>query len=283
MLDYDNLCLCCGTIAQASFREVVESAAAGGFRSISLWPQHYNRGRRDGLSDAGMRSMLEHHGLVVTELDALLTWLPGSRPATEADTSGEGFVSVGEDFFYHIADSLGGRHLNLAQAFGPRLETDVLAEAFAGVCDRAAEHGLLVTLEFLPWSGIPDMETALQIVRRADRPNGGVMLDTWHHFRSGHGAEALMKVPGAEIKAIQFNDAAAEPAQDIVNETMHGRLLPGEGAIDLVGILQALDASGCQAPIGVEVFSDDLNALTPTMAAVRAGDAARAVLARARR
>ncbi len=281
MLKDEDLCLCCGTLCHAGFRELVESAAVAGFRSISLWPQHYECARQQGLTDQDMRLLLEDHGLVISELDPLMKWLPGDTTLEAGESEGALFGRT-EDFFFHIADTLGARHLNVIQAFGPEVNTEIAAEAFAGVCDRAAQHDLLVSLEFLPWSGISDVKVAREIIQTAGRPNGGILLDTWHHFRADHGAEELLSLPGEAIIAIQINDAGLKPADDIIDETMHGRLLPGKGAIDLIGIIRALDAIGCQAPVGVEVFSDELNKLTPVEAAQQAGDATRAVFKQAR-
>jgi sugar phosphate isomerase/epimerase len=277
MLGPDDLCLCCGTIADAGFRGLVEAAAAGGFRALSIWPDHYEAARAGGLSDLDMHLMLEEHGLVLSELDPLLTWLPGA----EAVRKGR-FAGYTEDFFFGIADALGARSLNVVHVLPSRVDTEATAEAFAGLCDRAAWHGLKVSLEFLPWSGIPDAKTALEIVRLAGRPNGGLMLDTWHHFRGGHTNKELLLLPGGAVVAVQINDAGPVPGDDIVYESMHGRLLPGEGAIDVVDVIRRLDAIGSQAPIGVEVFSDQLNRLPPVEAACKAGEAARSVLSRAR-
>jgi len=60
---------------------------------------------------------------------------------------------------------------------------------------------------------------------------------------------------------------------------LHNRLVPGEGAFDLAGYLRSLRSIGALAPIGVEVFSDDLHALGATEAARRAAEATRALLA----
>ena len=81
---------------------------------------------------------------------------------------------------------------------------------------------------------------------------------------------------------MQINDAPAEPAGDLVTETLEARLLPGEGAIPLVRWLRILDQIGSRAPIGVEVFSKALDALPPIEVGRRCGAAARAVLAAAR-
>ena len=50
----------------------------------------------------------------------------------------------------------------------------------------------------------------------------------------------------------------------------------------MVPWLRILDAAGCAAPLGVEVFSEALDALPPEEVGRRCGEAARAVRARAR-
>jgi len=277
MLGPNDLCLCCGTIAHASFQELVEAAAAGGFKAVSIWPQHYEGARATGLSDSDMRLMLENYGLVISELDPLLTWFPGADKAPIQPA-----FNYSEEFFFRIADTLGARSLNVAYFLAHRIDTETAAQAFGGLCDRAAQHGLKVSLESLPWSGIPDVKSAMEIVQQADRPNGGINLDTWHHFRGGHRAEELLALPGKAVVATQFNDAAPITVDDMVHEALHGRLVPGEGAIDLIEIVRALDAIGCLAPIGIEVFSDDLNKLPPVEVARKVSGAMQAILAKAR-
>ena len=150
------------------------------------------------------------------------------------------------------------------------------------MCDRAREHGLLVTLEYLPWTGIPDAATALAIVERCGRANATLMFDTWHTFRGPTDDAQLEKIPGARIGSVQINDAPAQGTGNLIAETMSARLLPGEGDIPIVRWLRWLDAIGSTAPIGVEVFSSALDALPPVEVGRRCGAAARAVLAAAR-
>ncbi len=282
MLGPEDLVLCAGTIPRASFAERLTAAAEAGFSGISLFLSDYQAARASGLSDADMRARLADHGLEIAELDPLMSWIPGTDLGSEANQQGTAFFQHTEAEFYAVADALGARSLNAVAFTDAPLSPSQLAEAFAGLCDRAAEHGLLVHLEFLPWTQIPDVFAALAIVELANRPNGGLTLDSWHHFRSGVGNPRLRSVPGERILSVQINDAPAEPEPDPVQETTHRRLLPGEGAIDLVEIVRILDALAAPAPLGVEVFSDALAALPPVEAARRAGDAARAVLARAR-
>ena len=270
----DDLVLCSGTLRAASLAEKCAAAVAGGFSALTLWPSDVARAQREGLAPGDVKRLIADHGLAVADLDALLVWLPGEQYPPGLP---------GEAEFYAIADAIGGRSLNVAQGFGASVDLDRAAEALAGVCDRAREHGLLVTLEYLPWSGIPDAATALAIIERTGRANAALMFDTWHTFRGPTDEAQLETIPGARIGSVQINDAPPEPTGNLIAETMSARLLPGEGAIPVVRWLRWLDAIGSTAPIGVEVFSSALDALPPVEVGRRCGAAARAVLAAARK
>lgn len=265
-----DLILCAGTLQHAGFVELCDAARAGGFAGVSLYPTHVRRARAEGLGFAGMREVLAERGLVVADLDPLLNWMPGD------DYRGELLAS--EEEWYRIAAELGARSLNLAQISRPEVDIDEAAEALAGVCDRARAAGLLVTLEYLPWAGIPDAATALAIVERAARDNATLMIDTWHTFRGPTTDAQLQALPAARIGCVQINDAPATSQTDLLTETLTARLLPGEGAIPLAHWLGMLGASGARVPVGVEVFSRVLDAMPPIEAARRCGEAARRVL-----
>jgi sugar phosphate isomerase/epimerase len=158
-----------------------------------------------------------------------------------------------------------------------RVDEELLAEAFAQLCDRAAQHGLLAHIEFLPWAQIDNIETALRIVKLADRPNGGVMFDSWHHFRGGFDNVQLAQLPLDKVVAVQLNDAPKLAEDNIVEETMQRRLLPGAGDIPLAEIVSALRNGGCSAPLGIEVFSTELQRRPPLDIGRVAGECLRAL------
>jgi len=270
----DDLVLCAGTLAQASFRERVEAAVAGGYRGISLFPSDVRRARAEGLDDASLRGLLADHGLEVAELDPLMSWLPGVAP-------GPGPFAATEDECYEIAANIGGRGINCV-VFAPQpVPQDVVVESFAALCDRAAERGLLVHLEFMPWTQIATALDALAVVEAAGRANGGIMLDTWHHFRGPvTDADLAEKVPASRILAVQLDDAPAQAEENLVEETLNRRRVPGEGDIDLPGILRMLRDGGSPAPLGIEVFCEDLFPLPPSEVAIRCAEGVRRALAR---
>jgi sugar phosphate isomerase/epimerase len=280
----DDLVLCSGTLPRGvPFAERLAAAANAGFAAVSLWGRDYRAARAEGLSDHDLRSMLDDHGLVVAEVDPAWWWLPGAADIQidpRHDT--EEVFGFGEDELFGVADAVNARSCNAVDIFGGSWDIDGAAEAFAGLCRRAAEHGLLIHLEWLPWSKIPDLATALQIVRRAAAPNGGLNVDAWHLVRSGSQLAELAEVPGDLILGIQLNDGPALPEENLVEATLRHRLLPGDGGFDLTGLIRTLAATGTTAPLGVEVFNDGLQALSAAEAALLAGQSTRRVLEAAR-
>jgi sugar phosphate isomerase/epimerase len=239
----------------------------------------YQVARDEGLRDEDIRLLLADHGLSVGELDPAWWWLPGAADvhiAPEHDQ--ERIFRYTERELFAVADAVGARSLNAVDVFGGAWSLDEAATAFAGLCDRAADHGLLVHLEFLPWSRIPDLKKAWQVVAAADRPNGGIMVDAWHYFRGEPDGALLRSIPGASILGVQLCDAPATPEPDPLHATLHERLLPGEGELPLDTLLDDLRATGSTAPLGVAVFSDVLHALDPVDVGRRAGASLHALL-----
>ena len=230
------------------FEERVRAAAEAGFAAMGLYIAEYRRLRAEGATDATLRAVLDAHGMRVVEIEALRGWT-ATGPEREAYLETERAV-------FAMSDALGpGHHV---QVIGPYAGTlDDAAEAFAGVCDRAAEHGLCAAIEFLPeMSNIPDADTALQILTRAGRANGGICLDAWHHFRGADDDDMLRRIPPERIFTVQIDDGPRRRVDpDYYTDCTRYREVPGEGEFDLVGFLRLLTGIGVRIPLSVEVIS----------------------------
>jgi sugar phosphate isomerase/epimerase len=280
VLGPEDLVLCSGTLPRATrFAERLDAAAAGGFTAISLWGRDYWAARREGCSDTDLRARLADRGLAVAEIDPAWWWTPAQpdRDALATIDDMEIF-RYGEEELFAIAEAVGARSINAVDVFGGRWNVDDATEAFAGLCDRAAERGLLVQLEFLPWSKVPDVATAWEIVRDAGRANAGIAVDAWHWFRGSNAPDGLRVVPGDKILGIQLCDAPRAVEADLMTAALHDRLVPGAGDFDLTTLIALLREVGAVAPVGVEVLSDELHALGPVEAGRRAGTATRRLL-----
>jgi sugar phosphate isomerase/epimerase len=256
------------------FEERVRAAAEAGFAAMGLYVGEYQRLRAEGARDADLRAVLDQHGMRVVEIEALRGW---SATGTERAAYLQAERSV-----FAMSDALGpGHHVQVIGSYVGTL--DDAAEAFAGVCDRAAEHGLAAAIEFLPeMSNIPDAATAVQIVTRAGRANGGICLDCWHHFRGANDDDMLRAIPAERVFTVQFDDGPRRPVDpDYYTDCTRHREVPGAGDFDLVGFLRLIGEMGVRLPLSVEVMSVGLEPCPAGEIARRLADATRAVVAAA--
>ena len=267
------------TAPRFMFAERVAAAADAGFAGIGLLTDDWAAERDAGLTDADVRAILDDHGVELAEIEFLFDWSAGPDEPGRVE-----FAQQLQDKAWAMADAFGPRVVSVGELAGPDglPPFDLLVERFAVLCDRAAEHDLLVALEFMPWTGIPNVAVAAALVQASERPNAGLNVDAWHYFRSGADADTLATV-GDRVHMIQFDDADAEVVGELFEDTMLRRRYPGEGDLDLVALIQVLDAAGATAPISVELMAPEHEALPVAEAAQRAHDSTRLVVDAARR
>lgn len=237
----------------SSLLERLAPARDAGFTAVSVWP-----GDMRGLDRPTVRKAIADAGLFVSEVELITSWMPQHNSA-ESDF-GKFLATMTPERVLPLASDLGASVVSAAELFGLPFDLDHTAGHFGTLCDAAADLGLQIALEFVPTGGVPGLCEAMQIIDRAGRANGGLMIDSWHFFRSGSLLADLAAVPGDRIYSIQLNDAKATPEPDL-NVGMLNRLLPGQGELDLTGLMRALAATGTDAFIGVEVFSKALDGL----------------------
>lgn len=251
---------------EVGFAERARSAADAGYEGIGLRAENYWDA---GLDDAAMLAVAEQHGVRILEVEYLTAW---GTPADRDDAQ-----QKKEQTVFHMARAFGVRHLNAGLL--EKLPLDVMTEAFAALCERAGPD-LTVALEFMPYSGVPDLATAWKIVQ--DVPNACLIVDNWHWARAGQKPADLDAVPPERIVSVQLCDVLAEPMDPPRAESLGHRLPPGQGHGDTIGLVKALAAHGVSPRVmAVEVISDALVARGVDVAAQVTADAAREVLSRA--
>jgi sugar phosphate isomerase/epimerase len=155
---------------------------------------------------------------------------------------------------FEAGAELGARTV-IASAFDPDQGRTI--ELFAALCASAASFGLLVHLEFIPWSLVRTPAEARAVVEACGQKNGRVLLDALHLDRSGSSANELAGLDGAMDYFHLCDAPTLEDRSDdgLIRTARSARLLPGDGKIDLQAIVKAAPAD---AVIGVEVPSDAL-------------------------
>lgn len=234
--------------------ERIEAAARAGYAGTGFWLGDLFAWQDRGLDYAVLLRRLNDAGQQIVELEFLSDWFASGERRTRSDAA--------RAEFFRAADALRARHIKVMPPFLPGDPTgDHLAGEFAALCAQAAEHGLMVGLEMLPFSALPNLGAALDMVKAADTPNGGLLIDIWHVVRSGGALADVAQVPARFIIAAELCDATMAMQDSVTEDTMRHRRLCGEGEFDVPGFIAALAKAGYDGPHGVEILSDTFRKL----------------------
>jgi 4-hydroxyphenylpyruvate dioxygenase len=154
-------------------------------------------------------------------------------------------------------------------------DPDLSAAQLHALGDLAADQGVTIAFEALAWGRkVNRVGQAWDVVRRADHPAVTLAVDTFHLLSRGDDGAALTDVPGDRIGFLQVADAPLLD-MDVLEWSRHFRCFPGEGTLDVAGVVAATIAAGYTGPVSLEVFSDVVREADP---AVTARDAMRSLV-----
>lgn len=267
--------LCWGTVRQSSLLELIDVAALHGFPTITVPPHIFDLCLASGATETKLRQRLAQTGIRVTVIDALTRDLPGSPSIDEIPAIWRDNWKYGLDDLIRMAEVLEAPTINVTHYLGKPVAPRDMAQAIAELGGRAGRHGLQLSLEFIPGTSLASLPATAKIVRLSGADNVGIMLDVWHLLNSGGRAEDIRALPRGSLTGVQLNDQRIDGTQS-PRDAVFDRSLPAEGAAPLREIVSAILDNTPDVGIEIEVFSDELAALSPMAAGERV---ARAVAA----
>jgi len=136
--------------------------------------------------------------------------------------------------------------------------------------ERAAKRGLRVGFEALAWGRfVNDYRDAWEIVRRANHPAIGIILDSFHTLAPGFPVSPIAAIPGDKIFLVQLADAP-QLDLDVLSWSRHFRCFPGQGNLPVADFMKAIDATGYKGPLSLEIFNDQFRAQSTREVAIDA-------------
>lgn len=152
--------------------------------------------------------------------------------------------------FLETGAQLGARHIVTAP-YDP--DHQRLTENLGAFADLAANYDMTPVLEFFPWTSVPNLSSALDIVEKTGRDYVGVLLDTLHFNRSQSTLQQITYADPARFPFLHVCDANVQPSyteDDLLHTARAARLMPGDGDIPLRDILAQMPKD---ASIGLEI------------------------------
>jgi sugar phosphate isomerase/epimerase len=226
-------------------------------------------GHAEGLEAAV--ALVRHSGLRVTGFQVLRDF--------------EGLSGHLHDYKVDIAKSM----LEMCQSLGAKVllvcsstsvhaseDLDVLARDLRKLAMLAVPLGIRVAYEGLSWGRtVNEFTTAWDVVCRADAPNLGIGIDSFHAFATKTSLDELDMLDPEKIFLVQLADFMWQDirsVQERISTARHFRVFPGEGvhSAQVAELVMRLDALGYRGDYSFEVFNDDYQQIPLPVVAQRA-------------
>ena len=234
-----------------TLRDKLEAIAAAGFKGVEIFEQDFIA------HDGGPREvgrMVRDHGLEIVLFQPFRDFEGLPEPHRR-----RAFARAERKF--DLMAELGTRDILICSSVHPEAlgGIDRMADDFAALGEIAAPRGIRLGYEALAWGRhVFDHRDAWEVVRRADHPNVGLILDSFHTLARRIDPNTIRRIPGDKIFFVQLADAPAIE-MDLLYWSRHFRNMPGEGDLDVRGFMRAVAATGYRGPVSLEIFNDQFH------------------------
>lgn len=171
---------------------------------------------------------------------------------------------------FDLMQELGTRTLCICSSVAEDASGDfsVLAKDLADLADLAAQRGFSIGYEALAWGKhVRDWMQAWEIVKTADRPNLGIVLDSYHICVRKNPLAPMAEIPADRIALVQIADAP-DILMDPMSLSRHHRCFPGQGDYPIVDFVDYALKSGYSGPLSLEIFNDQFRGAPAAQIAV---------------
>ena len=235
-----------------TLEEKLQAIAAAQFKGVEIF-------ENDLLSFNGtptdVRRIIEDLGLVTAVFQPFRDFEGMPEPQrtkvfSRAERKFDVMQELGCDFLMVCSnvspDSLGG--------------IDRAAADFHELGERAAKRGMRVAFEALAWGRhVNDYRDAWEVVRRANHPAVGLVLDSFHILARETDLTTIRSIPNDRIFLVQMADAP-KLDMDYLSWSRHYRCFPGQGDLPIDAFMEALQATGFDGLLSLEIFNDRFRA-----------------------
>ncbi|NED10883.1 sugar phosphate isomerase/epimerase family protein [Streptomyces sp. SID9124] len=243
------------TIKQWSLPELAEGCAKAGVDKVGLW-----RAPVQAYGVEATARLLDDHGLTVTSLcrGGFFTALdPAERARALHDNRAALDEAAGLSTDTLVLVS-GGLPEGSKDLYGAR---ERIADALAELVPYAAERGVRLAIEPLHPMFASDrcvvstLSQALDIAERFPAERVGVVVDTYHLWWDDQAPAQIARAgAGGRIHSFQLADWITPlPAGVLL-----GRGQLGDGSVDFRFFRRAVEETGFDGPVEVEIFNEDL-------------------------
>ena len=240
------------TVKQCDLERAISVVSGSGYDGFGFWTKDLRAYESQGKDLKTITDALETGRLDACELLAVRKWQ--EMPLSEFEEARIEAVAI-----FELAASIGAPIVTSPAGKTPHGKDD-WSSRVREICDIASGYDLSIALEFIAGRSIPDLATALDIVRSADSDNLGVLLDFFHFHKSKSTIGDLSSCAQGEINLVHVDDVAEKPLDDLGDKD---RRFPGDGVLPMGDLFGTLRDVGYEGYFSIEIFNDEYWAMDP--------------------
>jgi 4-hydroxyphenylpyruvate dioxygenase len=249
------------TTRQADLPEALSAYAAAGFPNVELHLPLVRAWLDAGHTTGDTRDLIASHNLYCiggfhlpvecfsTQLSQRTNHAITLRNARILHDLGGGTLVVGTD---------GPVNPSLA-------DLELVASTFANLLQQMDGLDVTLAIEFNWGPLVKSLASAVRVCEMANHPRLGVLFDPAHYYTTTTKFDDLTAENVRWIRHVHMDDMADKPAD--LSNCNADRVLPGAGILDLGSLIGKLEAHGYDGFFAIEMFSEELWALTAAEAA----------------
>ncbi len=238
-----------------SLKEKLQAVAAAGFEGVEIFETDVLA--HDG-TPADIGQMVRDLGLEIVAFQPFRDFEGMPEPRRT-----KGFERARRKF--ELMVELGAQNVLVCSNVSPHAlgGIDRAADDLRELGEIATGFGINVGFEALCWGvHIHDYRDAWEVVRRADHPHVGIILDSFHTLAPDYPVKAIRSIPADRITFVQIADAPRID-MDLLQLSRHFRCFPGQGDLDIAGFMAAVEATGYDGWLSHEIFNDRFRMASP--------------------
>lgn len=129
------------------------------------------------------------------------------------------------------------------------------------------DHGVELAIEFLPYTPLASLREAKHLCDEVGWDRARLVIDSLHFFRARTPWSELAGLDARQIALVQYSDAPARAAADLVDESRNHRLVPGEGSLPLHQFVDTIRGLGFDGLVSAEILSESFRRAEPAAGA----------------
>ncbi|MDQ8736207.1 sugar phosphate isomerase/epimerase family protein [Paenibacillus sp. LHD-38] len=244
-------------------KRLIELAAENGFQAVEIDAA----GLIETYGLEAARELLNSYGMAMGAFDLGVDW----RNGEEEFLDGLALLEARAKAAALLGSDTCCTYILPSTALSPAVLAVQAVRRLRRCADIVGVYGVKLGLEFVGphhWQTtykhpfIHTMEDTLAFMDAIDRPNVGLLLDSYHWHTNGLTTGDLERLSSNQVAYVHINDAKSMPIEQVLD---HDRLYPGEGVIDLSGFLRSLRKIGYTGVVAQEVlmpYGDDVQPTT---------------------